>query len=245
MSRQAAALLVVVGASAASLWERHAGLDCSNGPGVVALRTSTGSLQECQRSCASTPGCDAVVREVENVTWATHEATNCWQGHGATDLADGFGTADDCPTMELEECRDQCLLIENCTGLVYAADGSGACCLRADVVLSRCDADAGWATHTLDGRAPSSSRCSLLGNVSVAHCDARSEAFDTYLKGRSAAWWRTTHFAERVFMPRHFSCNGSATKGDPTATCTLRQLQKLLPETRAGAASDLLAAPPR
>ena len=56
---------------------------------------------------------------------------------------------------------------------------------------------------------------------------SRARPQDTYtLEHGSKPWWLTTHWAERSFMPRHYSCDPTHA---PNTTCTLKQLQALLP----------------
>jgi hypothetical protein len=42
-------------------------------------------------------------------------------------------------------------------------------------------------------------------------------------------WWLLTHYSERSFMPRHYSCDPL----HPKKTCTLRELQQMLPSVQA------------
>lgn len=181
-------------------------------------------------------GCKGVVIDVLNFTWIVHNRKNCYEGHGATDLADGIGSTTDCQTMTEQECRTQCYLIPGCTGVVYSDQqyGPGTCCLRADIVLSECDSgDSAWDTHVLADVHKGAGNCYRRGNVSVAACDAQSETFDTYLLNEypesHPPWWLTTHFAERAFMPRHFSCNEKHVNDD---TCTLNDLKNMLPAVK-------------
>jgi hypothetical protein len=196
------------------------------------------SLEDCQQECIDMAGCNGVVRDVLNLTWDVHESTNCYEGHGATDLADGIGSAEDCQIMTLDECRTQCYLTPGCTGSCYSDEYGGYCCLRADIVLSECDtgpSNSAWATHVLANVQPGAGNCYRRGNVSVGRCDAQSEEYDTLLYGEyagaggAAPWWLTTHFAERSFMPRHFSCSTES----PEETCTFKGIKDMLPEVQA------------
>ena len=218
-------------------WTRHAGLNClSKGEDLeVPEGSSAGilSLEDCQQECIDMAGCDGVVRDVLNLTWDVQPNTNCYEGHGATDLADGIGSAEDCQIMTENECRTQCVLTPGCTGVAYSVEYGGYCCLRADIFLPKCDTGPGWDTHVLADIQPGAGNCYRRGNVSVALCDAQSEDFDTFLLGEYAAagaapWWLTTHFAERAFMPRHFSCSGSL-----NSTCTFSEIKDMLPEVQA------------
>ena len=82
------------------------------------------SVEECQQLCLDSPGCDAIVRDVLNLTWDVHTAINCYRGHGATDLVDGSGSASDCLRMTESECHSQCFLTPGCTGVVLSADNT-------------------------------------------------------------------------------------------------------------------------
>eukprot|EP00911_Craspedida_sp_UC1_P000125 UC1_evm2s98 len=284
---------------------RHAGLDCRAGAGAVDLEHPTGAsagnmdLASCLKLCRNTLGCTAVTTRTANIAWQQHVHTNCYANHGARELVDGDGTTKSCFVMTLSECRSQCVLTPECTGVEWNTSpiGGGECCLRADIELEKCisgpTAAKTWALHMLvwPGRVrlPLHQRpCRRRSNVNISACDTTSEPTDTYVnvvantlqkpqqrqheqttkyvtttttttnttngssstahvsvrKGDSTAsppssfspgqaatgfWWLTTHFAERSFMPRHWSCNTST----PNRTCTLSQLQRLLPSVRA------------
>ena len=225
-------------------WRRHAGLDCSNGHGAVDLEQPPGSslgampLARCLGACRATPNCTAVVTDVLNVSWSVHRSVNCYAGRGAAELIDGQGTVDSCSVMTLPECRTQCLLTAGCTGAEYNAApvGGGNCCLRANITLAKCDQTPGrtWDLHELVVRktVPADARsCRRRADVVIGECDGQSETSDTFVVvADSPSWWLTTnHYAERSFMPRHYSCDPAT----PNATCTLRQLQAMLPDVQA------------
>ena len=71
-------------------------------------------------------------------------------------------------------------------------------------------------------------RRASVGNV--GQCDTASEVADTFVLDPplESPWWLTTHYAERSFMPRHYSCNPAT----PGKTCTLRELERLLPSVK-------------
>ncbi len=222
-----------------SWWQRHAGLRCPPPPaggGSPLPPLPPMPLAACQRACAADPTCAGVSTDVAVVAWDVAPGRNCYAGHGAVELVDGDGTVDSCFRMALPQCRAQCLLTPRCTGVEWAR-GSGACCLRADVEPAQCDeGDPDWDLHTVSTRhaVPADARpCRLLNTSTVGQCDTYGETSDTHILHRntttttttSKPWWRTSHYAERSFMPRHYSCDADT----PNATCTLQQLTKLLP----------------
>ena len=251
MTRPAAAAVDPLHAAtlrAMTHYQLHAGLNCFARNGATDLgNAGVLSLSACTEKCTTTPGCSGFVREAVNVTWATHAATNCYADHGATDLPDMSGSATDCQAMTAPECLNQCYLTPGCTGAVTGEEDDGAtiCCLRKDINLAQCDRGGTWTTHALASAtpAPPATNCYLRGNVTVAECDATSETFNMHVANELPLepWWLTTHFAERTFMPRHFSCSGDGLVGsnssthedDASKTCTLVDLKAMLPAVAA------------
>lgn len=238
MLAQTAWVFSVTGAAGVPSWtRRHAGLDCKNGTGAVDLENPPGSslglmgLDECLARCRTTPNCTGVTTDVVNLTWVEHKGVNCYAGHGATELIDGDGTVDSCFVMTLAECRSQCVLTPGCTGIEW---NSSNCCLRSNIELADCDTDSEpWSLHQLVGRAvlpPSRRPCRRRSSIDIGQCDSYSEGTDTYVIDElpREPWWLTTNFAERSFMPRHWSCNIST----PNKTCTLRELTAMLPSVQ-------------
>lgn len=92
-------------------WRHHGGLDCSmQGPPSPII-----PFEGCKAKCLSIPTCFGISTTTSNFSWAVHTATNCYSGHGATELVDGDGTAKNCYAMTVDECRTQCLLTQDCT----------------------------------------------------------------------------------------------------------------------------------
>ena len=222
---------LAIALSCGAEWTKHGGLNCTDGSSAGWIGRMP--LDECKARCTTASGCAAVAVLAEEVEWQRHGGLNCYRGHGATELIDGDGTVDSCFAMTLEECKTQCLVTGGCIAVEWnRVAHAGACCLRADIELQRCDrSSGGWDLHAITRRAavpPPRRLCRLLPAVAVAACDGQSDAVDTHVlrsEGGGQPWWLTTHFAERAFMPRHYSCD----RATPNATCTLRQLARLLP----------------
>ena len=189
-------------------------------------------LAQCQQRCAATSGCAAITVDVLNISWKRNVAFNCYTGHGADELIDVSGTANDCYEMTLPECKTQCVLTAGCSGVVHD-NLKDYCCLRANITLSRCDkGTTEWDTHTIASSVtiPEDQRpCRRRSAVTVGECDAQSEGSDTYLMNEMplAPWWLGSHFAERSLMLRHYSCDPE--RQNTRGVCTFREAQAMLP----------------
>ena len=207
-------------------WERRAGLRCAKNNNIEIDTMFT--LEKCQARCLQTMNCTAVEMGVINVSWEVLNHTNCYASHGAKPLIDGDGTVKSCFSMTVDQCRSQCLLTPTCTGLEFQLT-SNRCCLRSDIHLEKCERDAvDWNLHRISSSTSRGTTCNLhLGPIDLSVCDSYHETTDVYVLHSSLnprPWWTTTHYAERAFMPRHYSCDPVR----PNSTCTLSQLRALL-----------------
>uniref|UniRef100_A0A7S3TL01 Glycosyl hydrolase family 13 catalytic domain-containing protein n=2 Tax=Emiliania huxleyi TaxID=2903 RepID=A0A7S3TL01_EMIHU len=222
-------------------YRRHGGLNCQGGGGGMMIDAPNSPVATnvdaagCAALCHGTEGCAATLHQSADYTWVPRLNKNCYNGAGATEVAIAMtGSSEVCLNMPLAECKTQCILVAECEGITWAnsdSDDHGLCCLRKDITRRECDSGGGeWDTHELTRR-PVGTRggCWRMSGVTLSQCDAQNEGFDTYVRDERPAqpWWQTTHFAERVVMPRHYKCAASA-------TCTLPELQNVvLPQLEA------------
>ena len=137
--------------------------------------------------------------------------------------------SNDCLHVTLDECKTQCVLADHCTGISVSVDGD--CCARSNVDISECDSTSEWDTYELTTASRmTTGQCLLHSAINIAHCETHDEAHDTYIRAPAVSnpWWLTTHFVERTFMPRRYKC----TPGPGAGSCTLQELQALLPSVR-------------
>ena len=199
------------------------------------------SLAACQALCVGNPSCVAIVSQTATYTW-THEVnTNCYAGAGATELTPLSGTGPTaCQQMTAEACKTQCVIQPTCAGVVFTTSGTdiGTCCPRgapngqSAIDSDECDGgngiyDAYLLTRSA-GSLTATGSCWRLSSANIANCGTEGSGLDTFVKDELPnAWWLTSHFAERSFMPRYYKCAAA------TSTCTLNDLKALLPSVQA------------
>ena len=209
-------------------WAVHPGLNCYAGHGATELVDGDGTvdscfamtLEECRDQCVLTPGCAGVEWDSSGtVTPLSRSSPPSWVcvalGHQARAARRHFVCI---LTPTLRPSRWASL-----PHVPHMAFGSnqGDCCLRADIELARCDSGGGWDLHAITTRAPIPAaarpcrRRAAVGNVGL--CNTSSETADTFVASPlpESPWWLTTHFAERSFMPRHYSYDPSRSRFRP------------------------------
>ena len=85
--------------------------------------------------------------------WIRFERTNCYEGHGATDIGQEGGrrTAHD---GNIDACKDTCLVEAPCEGIVVSDDWQARCYLRARISPWQCAHSDGFSLHWIT-RSPS------------------------------------------------------------------------------------------
>ena len=67
--------------------------------------------------------------------WMQHRGTNCYSGHGATDLDSGHG----CGKMSVAACQAKCGTLPACTGITVNSGAVVATCYRrSNITLTAC-----------------------------------------------------------------------------------------------------------
>ena len=131
-------------------------VDLKGCTGVTTVLSGATGLSLCYRKSDVVLGsCDA---NTSFTTWIRKsfygaKSYNCWPGHGATNVvpsARGTNTS----AMTVNECHVLCEnnAQQNCSGMVWkGADhsGVGACFLKKDIDLSKCDVDTEFDTYLM------------------------------------------------------------------------------------------------
>lgn len=83
------------------------------------------------------------------IRWVAHLGTNCYEGHGATDLLNMGVVAD------LDACKAKCLEVRGCEGIVTRIGTGGddsppACHARGSIELHRCGRPSLWDLHLIE-----------------------------------------------------------------------------------------------
>ena len=111
-----------------------------------------------------------------SASWTHEAATNCYSGHGATDIdSNSIGV------LTLGACEQKCTEMADCTGITMeVGKATGNCWRRKDITITSCDSDSTYDTW-LKAPAPPSPPGSTV-NLMVAGMlgDFEAEGYEGY-----------------------------------------------------------------